>query len=213
MGVLSITTSMIKNVIFDLGGVLIRFQPKEAIHQLGLSKEKEDALYSAIFLDPLWLEVDKGVYQGVSETLDLYLEKYPSLQKEIKMFFHPGWEDMFEILDEGRQFLLDLKEKGYHCYILSNYGVEAFAYTEKRYKEVFGLFDGKVISGRLQMIKPEERIFQYLIDTYDLKKEECVFFDDTKENVDASNTFGIHAFVYQNAKDAMHAMQSLDAEK
>ena len=43
---------MIKNVIFDLGGVLIRFQPKEAIHQLGLSKEKEDALYSAIFLDP-----------------------------------------------------------------------------------------------------------------------------------------------------------------
>lgn len=78
---------MIKNVIFDLGGVLIRFQPKEAIHQLGLSKEKEDALYSAIFLDSLWLEVDKGVYQGVSETLDLYLEKYPSLQKEIKMFF------------------------------------------------------------------------------------------------------------------------------
>ena len=188
---------MIKNVIFDLGGVLIRFQPKEAIHQLGLSKEKEDALYSAIFLDPLWLEVDKGVYQGVSETLDLYLEKYPSLQKEIKMFFHSGWEDMFEILDEGRQFLLDLKEKGYHCYILSNYGVEAFAYTEKRYKEVFGLFDGKVISGRIQMIKPEE----------------CVFFDDTKENVDASNTFGIHAFVYQNAKDAMHAIQSLDAEK
>ena len=48
---------------------------------------------------------------------------------------------------------------------------------------------------------------------YDLKKEECVFFDDTKENVDASNTFGIHAFVYQNAKDAMHAIQSLDAEK
>ena len=118
---------------------------------------------------------------------------------------------MFEILEEGKQFLMDLKEKGYHCYILSNYGVEPFAYTEKRYKEVFDLFDGKVISGRIQMIKPEERIFQYLIDTYDLKKEECVFFDDTKKNVDASNTFGMHAFVYQNAKDAMQAIQSLES--
>lgn len=211
MGVSSIITSMIKNVIFDLGGVLIRFQPKEAIHQLGLSKEKEDALYSAIFLDTLWQEVDKGVYQGVSETLPLYLEKYPSLQEEIKLFFHPGWEDMFEILEEGKQFLLALKEKGYRCYILSNYGVEPFAYTEKRYKEVFDLFDGKVISGRIQMIKPEERIFQYLIDTYSLKKEECVFFDDTKKNVDASNAFGMHAFVYQNAKDAMQAIQSLES--
>lgn len=202
---------MIKNVIFDLGGVLIRFQPKEAIHRLGLCKEKEEALYSAIFLDPLWLEVDKGVYQGVSETLPLYLEKYPSLQEEIKLFFHPGWEDMFEILEEGRKFLIALKEKRYHCYVLSNYGVEPFAYTEKRYKEVFDLFDGKVISGRIQMIKPEERIFQYLIDTYDLKKEECVFFDDTKKNVDASNAFGMHAFVYQNAKDAMQAIQSLES--
>lgn len=202
---------MIKNVIFDLGGVLIRFQPKEAIHRLGLCKEKEEALYSAIFLDPLWLEVDKGVYQGVSETLPLYLEKYPSLQEEIKLFFHPGWEDMFEILEEGRKFLIALKEKGYHCYVFSNYGVEPFAYTEKRYKEVFDLFDGKVISGRIQMIKPEERIFQYLIDTYSLKKEECVFFDDTKKNVDASNAFGMHAFVYQNAKDAMQAIQSLES--
>lgn len=202
---------MIKNVIFDLGGVLIRFQPKEAIHRLRLCKEKEEALYSAIFLDPLWLEVDKGVYQGFSETLPLYLEKYPSLHEEIKLFFHPGWEDMFEILEEGKQFLMDLKEKGYHCYILSNYGVEPFAYTEKRYKEVFDLFDGKVISGRIQMIKPEERIYQYLIDTYSLKKEECVFFDDTKKNVDASNAFGMHAFVYQNAKDAMQAIQLLES--
>lgn len=71
-GVLSITTSMTKNVIFDLGGVLIRFQPKEAIHQLGLSKEKEDALYSNV----IKLSKNKNLEFYLATGKALFLMKY-----------------------------------------------------------------------------------------------------------------------------------------
>lgn len=200
---------MIKNVLFDLGGILITFQPKREIRKLGLSPSKSEEVYQAIFQDPLWADADKGMYAGVSETLPLYLKKYPHLKKEILQFFHPHWEDMFSMIPEGKAFYEKVRKSGYGCYILSNYPREGFAYTENRYTSFFSNTDGMVISGRVHMAKPDEAIFQYLLDTYALKKEECVFFDDTKGNVDAANAFGIRSFVYTDPDTAWSDLQSL----
>ena len=200
---------MIKNVIFDLGGVILRFQPKEEIKKLNLSKEKAERLYKCIFQDPLWQEMDEGKYVGLSQTLPLYLQKYPDMHDEIIAFFHKDWEAMLSVRDEGKAFFEKVKNHGYKCYILSNYHVATFAYTEKKYASLFAEFDGKVISGQIQKWKPNADIYAYLIDTYGLKKEECVFFDDTKTNVDAAEQFGIRSFVYTDAKTAWKDLQSV----
>lgn len=200
---------MIKNVIFDLGGVILRFQPQEVVKKLHLSPEKTKKLYQCIFLDPLWQEMDEGKYTGVRETLPLYLKKYPDMHDEILAFFHKDWETMLSLMDEGKAFFESVKKAGYKCYIVSNYHADTFAYTENMYHSFFEEFDGKVISGQIHKWKPNHDIFAYLLETYHLKKEECVFFDDTKVNVDAANAFGIHAFVYTDSKTALQNLQSL----
>lgn len=131
------------------------------------------------------------------------------MQEEIRLFFQLHWENMFCILEEGKALVERTKNAGYHCYVLSNYNEEAFAYTEKKYREVFQLFDGKVISGRVRMMKPDSKIYEYLLQKYQLKKEECVFFDDTKKNVDASNAYGISSFLYTDSEKAWCDLQSL----
>ena len=113
------------------------------------------------------------------------------------------------MIPEGKAFYEKVRKSGYGCYILSNYPREGFAYTENRYTSFFSNTDGMVISGRVHMAKPDEAIFQYLLDTYALKKEECVFFDDTKGNVDAANAFGIRSFVYTDPDTAWSDLQSL----
>lgn len=198
-----------KNVIFDLGGILIRFHPKEEIQKLNLSKDVSEILYKSIFCDGLWEDMDKGIYSGISETLPIYLERYPELKDEILMFFHEGWEDMFELLKGGYSFLQEVRQLGCHCYVLSNYPREMFSYTENRYSNVFEQFDGMVISGRIKIAKPDQQIFQYLIDTYHLNKEDCIFFDDTLKNVEASNQFGILAYQYQDPIQAMNDLKKM----
>lgn len=199
---------MIKNVIFDLGGILIEFQPKKAIQKLNLTNEKAEQLYQCIFQDGIWQDMDAGKYTGLKQTLPIYLQKYPALTKEIQSFFQPGWEDMMSLIQEGYDFFLKVKQQGYHCYVLSNYPKDVFAYTENRYKYVFDAMDGMVISGRVKKAKPDPDIFMYLLETYDLKKEECVFFDDTKANVDIANKIGIHSYLYTNSLQAMQDLQN-----
>lgn len=193
---------MKKNIIFDLGGILIRFEPKQAIQKLNLSKEKAERFYKCIFQDGTWQAMDAGIYDGIEETLPIYLQKYPDLKDEILTFFQPRWQDMLELIPEGYAFFLKVKQEGYPCYVLSNYPKNIFAYTENRYPELFGKMDGMVISGRVKKAKPDKAIYKYLLDTYHLNKEACIFFDDTKVNVDAANALGITSYVYHSPLQA-----------
>ena len=94
------------------------------------------------------------------------------------------------ISDEIVNIVKELKNKGYNLYILSNTSKQVV--DEFKNHEIFKYFDGFVLSYKINMLKPNKGIYKYLLDTYNLIPEECLFIDDRKDNMDTANEFGIN---------------------
>ena len=177
----------IKNIVFDLGRVLIKFEPKEYIEQ-NVPEEKREDFYNGIFGSAEWLMLDRGTL-SYEDAKKIFKERVTGADKQIDRLFDV---DLFEILqpiEENVKLLPKLKEK-YNLYILSNFHQPAFEHIFKKY-DFFRLFDGHTVSCYYYLLKPEKEIYDTLIDKFNLIPEETVFIDDTKVNIDACEKEGI----------------------
>ena len=177
----------IKNIVFDLGRVLIKFEPKEYIEQ-NVPEEKREDFYNGIFGSTEWLMLDRGTL-SYEDAKKIFKERVSGVDKQIDRLFNV---DLFEILqpiEENVKLLPKLKEK-YNLYILSNFHQPAFEHIFKKY-EFFRLFDGHTVSCYYYLLKPEKEIYDTLIDKFNLIPEETVFIDDSKVNIDACEKEGI----------------------
>lgn len=185
---------MIKNVVFDLGRVLIRYQPKDYLKSLGYDDEKIKEIHELIFGNKIWIELDRGTYT-FAQAKEAFQAMNPQLAHDVDVVLQDGWFDIMEALPDSVAFLTQLKKDGYKIYFLSNFSGEGFAYVEKKY-DFFKLGDGKVISAHIHMVKPESGIYQYLLDEYSLVPEETVFIDDLEVNIAAAEAFGIQTILF-----------------
>jgi len=166
---------MIKNIIFDLGNVLLKFTPKVFLLRFTKDNEYIDQFVSKITRSKMWLALDRGT-STLENARTLFLSKYPDEKDFIELFFDQ-WMDMLTPIEENIKILEELKELGYRSYILSNYIIEAFSYIHLKYS-FLSLFDGQIISGVEKVIKPEKAIYELLLSRYNLIPEECLFIDD-----------------------------------
>ncbi len=190
---------MIKNIILDIGRVILRFDQDELIDNFYQGdEESRNLLKTEIFKN--WFVTDTGTVpddefaRGVIEKLPDHLKKYAS-----KLF--ECWTISLEYVDGAEEFVKEMKEKGYILYVISNISNE-FAKRHEHYK-IFSYFDGKVFSAPIQMTKPHREIYEYLLNKYDLKAEECLFIDDTPKNIEGAKKVGIDGFVFENNYDAV----------
>lgn len=179
---------MIKNIIFDLGNVLIRFKPEEFINK-NIKKEYREKFFNVIFKGQEWADLDRGVLE-YSDVVKIFSEKIPECSSEIKKLFDNYILDVLEPIEKNIEIMKSLKGK-YKLFVLSNFHYPAFDYIFKNW-EFFKYFDGKVVSGHCKLLKPEKKIYELLCLTYSLKPNECVFIDDTKANIEAAEEFGIN---------------------
>ncbi|UCD02110.1 MAG: HAD family phosphatase [Promethearchaeota archaeon] len=166
---------MIKNIIFDLGNVLLDFKPEKFL--LKYSKDENyigDFIFKVI-KSKIWLNLDRGII-SLERAKDKFIQKFPE-ERDFLVTFFEHWMEMLTPIEENVKILYDLKSNGYSIYILSNFIEEAFHFVKNQYK-FLSLFDGKIISGKVRVIKPEINIYQRLIDKYNLLPDECVFIDD-----------------------------------
>lgn len=180
----------IKNIIFDVGDVLMSYRATEMLMDFGMTKEEALALDDLMFYDPLWGILDLGTMTNEAVIAE-YARKYPEHAEAITWFITHG-EYMHVPRPAVWQRVHMLKEKGYGIYLLSNYSEDLFTKHTKDasfMKEI----DGKVVSYEIHIAKPDPEIYRYLLKKYELKAEECIFFDDREENVQGAIKEGIMA--------------------
>lgn len=182
---------MIKNIIFDVGNVLIEYRWNQMLLDYGLTKEEAAVAGPLFFEHETWTELDLG-NRSVEEVIRLYEERLPQYAGLIRWFL-----THLELMPVPRPDVWKkvhaLKEKGYRIYLLSNYN-EDFFRVHTQGATFLDDIDGKVVSYEIHKIKPYPEIYQYLLDKYELKPQECVFFDDREENTQTAKEMGIETY-------------------
>ncbi|MDE7251956.1 MAG: HAD family phosphatase [Acetatifactor sp.] len=197
---------MINNVIFDIGNVLTDFRWKEFLRDKGFDEDMVQRIGKASIESPLWSEFDRGVMSDV-ELMEAFMKSDPEIEREL----HLAYDDvhgMVTIRDYAVPWVQELKAKGYHVWYLSNFSKKA----EEECSDALAFIpymDGGILSWKDQLIKPDPRIYQLLLDRYRLKPEECVFIDDTPVNIQAAEEQGIHGIVFKNREQVVQAMREL----
>ncbi len=166
---------MIKNIIFDLGNVLLKFKPEEFLLQFTSDKEYIKQFVPKITRSQLWLDLDRGL-ESLENAEIIFISTYPEEKDFISLFFN-HWMEMLTPIEENISILLDLKESGYKTYILSNFIKETLKFVKDKF-DFFTLFDGQIISGEEKVIKPDKAIYETLLRRYQLIPEESLFIDD-----------------------------------
>ncbi len=196
---------MIKNVIFDLGNVLISFRPAEYLDTKGYSEEKKATILKDIFHAREWLMLDNGDI-SLSEAIDSINERSLLTKEEIAHIFNLR-TDLMVPLDQNVALLPELKKRGYRLYYLSNFPVDIFQEIESGYY-FFNYFDGGVISAEVRFSKPQNRIYEILLEKYSIRSEESLFIDDLEINVSAAIKIGMEGLVTHGSHEISNEVKS-----
>jgi len=179
---------MIKNIVFDLGNVLISFKPGEYLDKKNYPENYKAKILTDIFKSEEWIMLDNGDI-NTSEGIDSISSKSSLNREEIAHIFNLRTEVMYP-LDQNVRLLPELKKQGFRLYYLSNFPIDIFEEIKTGYF-FFKYFDGGVISSEVKVSKPELRIYEILLEKYSLTAEECLFIDDIELNVKAAEVVGM----------------------
>lgn len=184
----------VKNIVFDMGGVLIDFDPVRSVAN-HFENCYHDAVMENTFRSPEWQLMDKGTL-NVDDALTVMCSRLPVelhaqvremvLEREKEM---PPISGMYPIVKA-------LKENGYKIYLLSN--CPAWFDSFKKSVPAFDFFDGFIISALYNQIKPDEEIYHTLLNEFSLKSDECFFIDDSPANIEAAKKLKMHTYCFKD---------------
>ena len=195
--------SMVKNIVFDMGQVLLSHIPQRYLHKIFTDETAIQAIDKGVFGSPEWTMLDEGVLTE-EEALCRWKQALPQYTKEIDTAFASWHTDLLPI--EGMVDLLrQLKEKGYRLYLLSNMHLRFYDFSDK--VEAFRYLDGILISSKERMKKPEPRIYRRFCEKFSVKPQECLFVDDKPENIAAAEQEGFSGHVFTTPEKLREYLQ------
>jgi HAD superfamily hydrolase (TIGR01509 family) len=195
----------IRNVVFDVGGVLLEWNPPRVIAALFPDPATQAVIRERMFEHADWLEFDRGTLSEAA-AIEHFAARCGRTTEETRLLIHATRESLTPI--EGTIRLVEeLAAAGIHLYLLSNMPVSTFDYLIKHHR-FFGHFKHLVISGAILLVKPEPAIYQHLVEQTGIEPAESVFVDDLLKNVIAARECGFHAIQFSepgNCREQLRA--------
>lgn len=194
------------NLVFDLGGVVVRWDPDAIIAGVFKDRATRERVREGVFAHPDWLELDRGTL-GRDEAIRRAAQRTGVADGEIKRLLHAVPLSLVPFPDTVA-LLYRLKAKGHPLYCLSNMHFASIEYLESTHT-FWDVFDGKVISCRLRLCKPEAGIYERLLQTYGLEAGDTLFIDDVQKNLEAAAKLGMRTLRFENAAQCERELRAL----
>ncbi len=186
---------MIKDVVFDFGGVLMDWNPRYFYRTYFKDEKQMEYFLSHICNDEWNAEQDRG--RSFEEGVRLLQAQYPQYAEPIRLY-KDKWGCMLKgEFPRSVDLLKRLKGQGYGIYGLTNWSAETIPLAYSRY-DFFALFDGIVVSGEEKIIKPDPRIFEILLERYHLTAGDTLFIDDSRANIEAAARLGFQTILFDD---------------
>jgi len=196
----------IRNVVFDLGGVLLEWDADKILARLYSDREVRALIKKEVFQHSDWLALDKGVLEEEA-AVRLFQRRTGRPLPEMRALMDAVRESLVPI-PSTFDLLEALSREGLDLYCISNMQTAVFADLQKRY-DFWGKFKGMIISASVKMIKPDAEIFLHLFSLYGLDPSETVFIDDHPPNVESARRLKMHAILFQGADDCRSQLQKI----
>ena len=206
MGDLSYRPEAVRNVVFDLGGVVINWDVDAVVRMITDDMDTRQRIKKDVLLHPDWLELDRGTFTE-EEAAGRFARRIGRTVGDVMVMMRTA--DRSLTLKEGTVAIMrDLIVRGYTLYCLSNLPVERWAYLQDTH-DIWDMFGGIVISGHLKMVKPEPGIYRHLTHTYGLAPESCLFLDDVPQNVEGARAVGWQGILFTTPEAGRTALTPL----
>ena len=196
----------VRYAVFDVGNVLIEWNPRFLFEKLIADPERLDWFMANVWDDKWNLDLDRGM--PFADGIALLIARYPDWADVIRAYDERWDETAPRTIAANVEVLDELAARGVPRYAITNYSTEKFAASRKRFP-FLDTFDGLIVSAHEKLVKPDPAIFQLLLDRYRLVAAEGVFIDDNMKNISAAKALGFHTIHIRPDSDLRAALTRL----
>lgn len=193
------------NIVFDLGGVVVRWEPHALIARQFAPMDRDRVFHEVVAHDD-WLELDRGTLD-LGDAIARAAARTALPTADIAAFFAQVPLSL-GLVDDTHALLPRVKQAGHRLYCLSNMAQHSLDFLERAY-DFWPLFDGRVFSCVVKLIKPEAAIYAHLLEHHALEASDTVFVDDLQVNLEAAARFGIKTIRFESAAQCERELAAL----